>query len=172
MDHGVYGPDSFISCKGKRRGRGINACVSFLNQTVITDPRILRRDPVRSSGFIIMRIQTLDHGTPESSIPGFPMQLISRHVASINRTTQIYSGVSTMGNPELLSTGVPIPRFPMSQFTDMVPYVLALLAKLLAHVTTISQDRSLISCRVFRTFHCRNVLVLRIRDPPNPDMPI
>jgi hypothetical protein len=78
------------------------------------------------------------------------MRLISRHVASINRTAQIYSGVSTMGNPELLSTGIPIPRFPMSQFTDMVPYVLALLAKLLAHVTTISQDRSLISCRVFR----------------------
>jgi hypothetical protein len=71
-------------------------------------------------------------------------------VASINRIAQIYSGVSTMGNPELLSTGIPIPRFSMSQFTDMAPYVLALLAKLLAHVTTISQDRSLISCRVFR----------------------
>ena len=42
------------------------------------------------------------------------------------------------------------PRFPMSQFTDMVPYVLSLLAELLAHVTTISQDCSLISCRVFR----------------------
>jgi hypothetical protein len=38
----------------------------------------------------------------------------------------------------------------MSQFIDMVPYVLSLLAKLLAHVTTISQDHSLISCRVFR----------------------
>jgi hypothetical protein len=37
----------------------------------------------------------------------------------------------------------------MSQFTDMVPYVLALLAKLLTHVTTISQDRSLISRWVF-----------------------
>jgi hypothetical protein len=45
MDHGVYGPNSFIPCKGKG-GRGINACVSFLNQTVITDPGILRRDPV------------------------------------------------------------------------------------------------------------------------------
>jgi hypothetical protein len=48
MDHVVYGPNSFISCKGKIRGRGINACVSFLNQTVITDPGILRRDPVRA----------------------------------------------------------------------------------------------------------------------------
>ena len=37
----------------------------------------------------------------------------------------------------------------MSQFTDMVPYVLALLAKILAHMTTISQDSSLISYRVF-----------------------
>jgi hypothetical protein len=63
---------------------------------------------------------------------------------------QTYSRVSTMGNPELLSTGVPILGFPMSQFTDMVPYVFSLLAKLLAHVTTISQDHSLISYRVFR----------------------
>jgi hypothetical protein len=47
MDHGVYGPDSFIPCKGKG-GHGINACVSFLNQTVITDPGILQRDPVRA----------------------------------------------------------------------------------------------------------------------------
>jgi hypothetical protein len=37
----------------------------------------------------------------------------------------------------------------MSQFTYMVPYVLALLAKLLTHVTTISQDHILISCQVF-----------------------
>jgi hypothetical protein len=48
MDHGVYGPNSFISCKGKIRGHGINACVSFLNQMVITDPGILRRDPVHA----------------------------------------------------------------------------------------------------------------------------
>jgi hypothetical protein len=41
-------------------------------------------------------------------------------------------------------------RSPMSQFTDMVPYMLALLAKLLTQVTTISQDCSLISCWVFR----------------------
>jgi hypothetical protein len=68
-----------------------------------------------------MRIQTLNQGTPESSIPGFPMQLISRHVASINRMAQIYSGVSTMGNPELLSTGILIPRFLMSQFTRYGP---------------------------------------------------
>jgi hypothetical protein len=38
-------PSSLAREKG---GRGINACVSFLNQTVITDPGILRRDPVRA----------------------------------------------------------------------------------------------------------------------------
>jgi hypothetical protein len=71
-------------------------------------------------------------------------------MASINRTTQIYFEVSSIGNPKLLSVGILVPRFPMSQFTDMVPYMLALLAKLLAHVTTISQDHNLISCRFFR----------------------
>jgi hypothetical protein len=40
-------PSSLAREKG--RGRGINACVSFLNQTVITDPGILRRDPVHAS---------------------------------------------------------------------------------------------------------------------------
>jgi hypothetical protein len=47
--------------------------------------------------------------------PRFPDAVISRHVASVNRTAQIYSGVSTMENPELLSTGIPIPRFPISR---------------------------------------------------------
>ena len=41
----------------------------------------------------------------------------------------------------------------MSQFVDMALYTLALLAKFLAHVTTNSQDHSLVS---FRGFGLRN----------------
>jgi hypothetical protein len=67
---------------------------------VITNPKVLQKNLVRSSGFIITRIQTLNHGTLESSIPGFLIQLISRHVASINQMAQIYSRVSTMCQQE------------------------------------------------------------------------
>jgi hypothetical protein len=71
-------------------------------------PQLLR-------GFHPGKSRSLVARTPDLAIPDFPKWEISRHVASVNRTAQIYPGVFTMENPELLSTGIPIPRFPISR---------------------------------------------------------
>jgi hypothetical protein len=68
-----------------------------------------------SRGFHIGKSQTLVNGNPDSVILDLPKWEISRQVASVNQTVQIYPGVSTLENPELLSTGIPIPRFPISR---------------------------------------------------------
>jgi hypothetical protein len=68
-----------------------------------------------SRGFHHGKSRTLVNRNPDSAIPDFPKWEISRHVASVNRTAQIHPGVFTMENPELLSTGIPIPRFPISR---------------------------------------------------------
>jgi hypothetical protein len=62
-----------------------------------------------SCSFHIRKSQTLVNRNLDSAIPDFPKWEISRHVASVNQTAQIYPGVSTLENPELLSTGIPIP---------------------------------------------------------------
>jgi hypothetical protein len=49
----------------------------FLTSDGHIDPEILRKDLVCSSGLIITRVRTLDHGAPEILIPGFPIWLIS-----------------------------------------------------------------------------------------------
>jgi hypothetical protein len=85
-----------------------------------------------------------------------PQVLLSLSWPSYNRCLFhngkcIYFRVSEFRDPRCQEFPVLLnPRSPMSQFTDMVSYVLSLLAKLLDHVTTISQDCSLISYRVFR----------------------
>jgi hypothetical protein len=85
-----------------------------------------------------------------STGPSFPVTAFAYDRYSFHNGKCIYFRVSGFRDPRCQEFPVLLnPRSPMSQFTDMVPYVLALLAKLLAHVTTISQDRSLISCRVF-----------------------
>jgi hypothetical protein len=61
------------------------------------------------------KVPTSCHQDSRIPIPDFPKWVISRHVASVNRTVQIYPGVSTMENPDLLSPGLPIPRFPISR---------------------------------------------------------
>jgi hypothetical protein len=68
-----------------------------------------------SRGFHHGKSQTLVNRNPDSAIPDFPKWKVSQKVASVNRTTQIRPGVFTMENPELLSTGIPIPRFSISR---------------------------------------------------------
>ena len=121
------------------------------------------------------RFQTLDHRTRRVPIHLLcPVHgLYHRHATlSINRKNCIrhFRSFSTMGFHDPLSR---FPdslesRFSMSQFTDMVPYVLALLAELLAHVTTISQGPQPYRSQVFGLSKSRDVLVLRIHDPSNP----
>jgi hypothetical protein len=67
------------------------------------------------SGFIKARAQPIVNSAPESPIPDFPKWVISRHVTSLNRTTQNCSGVSTLESLDPLSLGLPIPRTPMSR---------------------------------------------------------
>jgi hypothetical protein len=67
------------------------------------------------SGFIKARARVLVNGTPESPIPDFPKWVISRHVASLNRSVQIYPRISTMESPDLLSSGLLISRFLISR---------------------------------------------------------
>jgi hypothetical protein len=64
------------------------------------------------SGFIKVRARPLVNETPESPIPDFPKRVISRHVASRNRSVYSYFGVSTMEHPDLSS-----PKIPSSQFS-------------------------------------------------------
>jgi hypothetical protein len=64
------------------------------------------------SGLINTRARPLVNGTPEFSIFDFPKWVISRHVASLNRTVQIYFETSTMECPDLLSSGLPKSRNP------------------------------------------------------------
>jgi hypothetical protein len=66
-------------------------------------------------GFHPGTYQSLVNGTPEFSIPDFPKWEISRHVASFNRTTRIYFGVSTMECPDLSSPELSSYRFPISR---------------------------------------------------------
>jgi hypothetical protein len=66
-------------------------------------------------GFHPGKSRSLVARTPDLAIPDFPKWEISRRVASVNRTAQIYPGVFTLENPELLSTGIPIPRFSISR---------------------------------------------------------
>jgi hypothetical protein len=54
-----------------------------------------------------------DFLSAELSNPRSSKWEISRHVASVNQTAQIYLGVSTLENLELLLTEIPIPRFPI-----------------------------------------------------------
>jgi len=68
-----------------------------------------------SLGFHHGKSRTLVNRNLDSAIPDFLKWEISRHVASINQTAQICPGVFTMENPELLSTGISIPRFLISQ---------------------------------------------------------
>jgi hypothetical protein len=104
MDHGVYGPHSFISCKGKRRGRGINACVSFLNQTIIIDPGILRRDPVhallakaeRGRG-IIIHVYHFVNSNPR--YPKYRWTLDLHHVSFTDGWSRSISGLSPWSVP-------------------------------------------------------------------------
>ena len=70
-------------------------------------------DPSR--GFHHGNSRTLVNMNPDSAILDFPKWEILRHVASVHRTAQIYPGVSTMESPDLLSTGIPIPRFSISR---------------------------------------------------------
>jgi hypothetical protein len=77
---------------------------------------LLKSDgPDLSRGFHHGKSRSLITRTPEFAIPDFPKWEISRHVASFNRTTRIYFGVSTMecldlSSPELLSSRLPISR--------------------------------------------------------------
>jgi hypothetical protein len=59
----------------------------------------------------------------------------------------------------------------MSQFTDTHLYMLALLAKLLAHVTTtpVTAVLSLVGVSGFPMPKYMDTLVIRIPDSPNPD---
>jgi hypothetical protein len=68
-----------------------------------------------SQGFHHGKSRALVNRNPDSVIPDFLKWEISRCVASINRMTQIYLGVFTMENPELLSRGISIPRFLISR---------------------------------------------------------
>jgi hypothetical protein len=86
-----------------------------------------------------------------STGPSFPIMAFAYDRYSFHNGKCIYFRVSGFCDPRCQEFPILLnPQSSMSQFTDMVPYVLALLAKFLTHVTTISQDRSLISCRVFR----------------------
>jgi hypothetical protein len=104
VDHGVYGPNSFISCKGKRRGHGINACISFLNQTVITDPGILQRDHVpallakaeRGRG-IIIHVYHFVNSNPR--YPKYRWTLDLRHVSFTDGRSRSISGLSPWSVP-------------------------------------------------------------------------
>jgi hypothetical protein len=85
-----------------------------------------------------------------STGPYFPVMAFAYNRYPFHNEKCIYFWVSWFRDPQCQEFPVLLnPQSPMSQFTDMVSYVLSLLAKLLAHVTTISQDHSLISCRVF-----------------------
>jgi hypothetical protein len=68
-----------------------------------------------SWGFHNGKSRPLVNRNPDSTISDFSKWEISRHVASVNRTTQIYPEVSTMESPDPLSTGIPIPRFLISR---------------------------------------------------------
>jgi hypothetical protein len=69
------------------------------------------------SGFVKARARVFFFvsGTPESPIPDFPKRVISQHVTSLNRTVHNCSGISTQENPDPLSPGLPISRFPISR---------------------------------------------------------
>jgi hypothetical protein len=67
------------------------------------------------SGFVKARAQPLVNGTPESPIPDFPKRVISRHVATRNRSVYDCFGVSTMEHPDLSSPELPSSRFPISR---------------------------------------------------------
>jgi hypothetical protein len=66
-------------------------------------------------GFHPGKSRSLVTRTPDLAITDFLKWEISRRMASVNRMAQIYLGVSTLENPKLLSTGIPIPRFPISR---------------------------------------------------------
>jgi hypothetical protein len=88
----------------------------FLETGNLSTRHLLKSDgPQLLRGFHPGKSRSLVARTPDLAIPDFPKWEISRRVASVNRTAQIYPGVFTMENPELLSTGIPIPRFPISR---------------------------------------------------------
>jgi hypothetical protein len=88
----------------------------FLEMGNIMTRGLLKLDgPDLFRGFHHGRSRPLITRTPEFVIPDFPKWEISRHVASLNRTTQIYFGVSTMECPNLSSPGLLSSRLPISQ---------------------------------------------------------
>jgi hypothetical protein len=65
--------------------------------------------------FTMEKSRTLVNRNPDSAIPDFPKWELLRHVASVHRTAQIHPGISSMESPDLLSTGLPISRLPVSR---------------------------------------------------------
>jgi hypothetical protein len=90
-------------------------------------------EPKRLIGFPAgISVKTRSTG-PSFSVTAFAYDRYSFHNGKC-----LYFRVSGFRDPRCQEFHVLLnPRSPMSQFTDMLPYVLALLAKLLAHGTTI-----------------------------------
>jgi hypothetical protein len=80
--------------------------VNLLTRSLLKSdgPRLLR-------GFHHGKSRSLVTRTSEFAIPVFPKRVISRHVASLNRTVHDCFGVSTMESPDLSSPGLPNSRF-------------------------------------------------------------
>jgi hypothetical protein len=105
MDHGVYGPDFFISCKGKK-GHGINACVSSSNLTVITDLGSSKRITFAHCFAKAERGRGTIVHVPSPHLTVITDLGSSERISSINRdlTTRYHFGSSQVGISGLAST--------------------------------------------------------------------